>query len=153
MTDYQKIIAISKPASEVYKAITEHIAGWWSNDLAGAAAHAGDSFDIAFGTTRKTFEIIEATPNKLVVWKCVKAFINMASLSNKSEWEGTTIFWDIAPAEQGATLTFLHKGLNQSFECYNVCENGWNIFLASLQAYIETGKGKPHIKAVAAKVA
>jgi len=60
---------------------------------------------------------------------------------------GTTLIWTLSPAGQGTTLTFLHKGLNQSFQCYNVCESGWDHFLASLQLYLETGKGTPHLKA------
>jgi len=151
MKDYQKNITVSKPVSEVYAAITEHIADWWSNDLRGAAAHAGDSFNIAFNQTRKTFEIAGVIPNKQVVWKCVKAYIDMASLENKSEWVGTTLTWSLNQTEQGTTLTFLHEGLNQSFQCYNVCEAGWDYFLASLQAYLKTGKGTPHLKAVEEK--
>lgn len=147
MTDYQKSITVNKPASEVYAAITQHIADWWSNDLSGAAAHVGDSFNIAFGKTRKTFQIVEAVPNERVVWKCVKAHINMESLKNKAEWEGTLLYWTIAASGENTTLTLLHKGLNQSFECYEICEAGWNMFLTSLQLFLETGKGKPHLKA------
>ena len=146
MKDYQKSFTVNEPVSEVYTAITRHIADWWSNDLSGAAAQAGDSFNIAFNNTRKTFQIAEAIPNERVVWKCIKAHIDMASLSNKSEWVGTTLIWTFAAEGQGTTLNFLHEGLNQSFECYDVCESGWDYFLTSLQLYLETGKGTPHLK-------
>jgi len=146
MKDYQKSFTVNKPVGEVYAAITEHIADWWSNDLSGAAVRTGNSFNIAFNQTRKTFEIAEAIPDKQVVWKCTKAYIDMASLENKSEWVGTTMVWAIEPAEKGTTIAFLHEGLNQSFQCYNVCEAGWDYFLASFQAYLETGKGTPHLK-------
>jgi len=148
MTDYQKTLTINKPVSEVYNAITKHIADWWSNDLSGAAANVGDSFTIAFGKTQKRFNIIEAIPDEKVVWQCEKAYINMAALTNKSEWIGTKLYWALTPNGNATTLHFLHEGLNQSFECYDVCENGWNFFLASLQLYIETGTGKPNIKKV-----
>jgi hypothetical protein len=147
MKDYQKSINVNRPASEVYVAITEHIADWWSNDLAGAATHASDSFNIAFNNTRKTFKIAEAVPNKRVVWECVKAHIDVASLSNKAEWVGTQLIWTISAGDRSTTLSFLHEGLNQNFECYNVCEAGWDYFLASLQAYLETGKGTPFLEA------
>jgi hypothetical protein len=147
MNDYKKSIAVNKPVSEVYAAITEHISDWWSNDLTGAAVRAGDSFTIAFGKTQKTFNIVEAIPNKQVVWKCVKAYIDMASLENKAEWVGTKLVWTVSAAGQNTTLTFLHEGLNKNFECYNVCEAGWDQFLASLEAYLITGKGKPFLKA------
>ena len=143
MTDYTKSFTVSKPASEVYAAITEHIADWWTNDLSGAAAHAGDSFNIAFDETRKTMQIVEAIQDKKVVWKCNKAYIDMATLKNKAEWEGTTMIWTLAEVENGTTLSLLHEGLNQSFECYQVCEEGWDMFLNSLEVYLTTGKGKP----------
>jgi len=146
--DYQKSITVNKPIGEVYAAITGHISDWWSNDLTGAAVRAGDSFAIAFGETRKTFEIMEAIPDKRVVWKCVKAYIDMSSLKNKAEWVGTRMIWTLSATDQGVTLAFLHEGLNQSFECYSVCEAGWDMFLASLQAYLTTGKGTPFLKAV-----
>jgi uncharacterized protein YndB with AHSA1/START domain len=147
MKDYQKSITLNKPSSEVYAAITEHIANWWSNDLSGAAVHVGDSFNIAFNNTRKTFSIEEAIPNKRVAWKCVKAYIDSAKLENKSEWVGTKLIWTIESADEVTTLTLLHVGLNQSFQCYGICESGWDYFLTSLQAYLETGKGTPHLKA------
>ena len=59
MNDYKKSFTVNRPIDEVYAAITENIADWWSNDLSGAAAHAGDSFNIAFGKTKKTFNIIK----------------------------------------------------------------------------------------------
>ena len=146
MNDYQKSITVNKPAGEVYAAITEHISDWWTNDLTGAAAHAGDSFNIAFGGTKKTFAIEEAVPNERVVWKCVKAYIDMPSLKNKAEWEGTRLIWTVNAAKRGTSLTFLHEGFNQSFECYSVCEAGWEQFLASLHAYLATGTGMPFLK-------
>ena len=151
MKDYQKNIIVNKPVGEVYAAITEHISDWWSNDLTGAAAHAGDSFTIAFDKTRKTFNILEALPNEQIVWKCVQAHIDMPSLKNKAEWVGTKLIWTFSRADRGTSLTFLHEGLNKSFECYKVCEAGWDMFLASLEAYLKTGRGRPHLKSAVNK--
>ena len=135
MKDYQKIITINKPASEVYAAITEHIADWWSDDLTGSATTAGDSFTISFGKTQKTMDIIEAIHDKQIKCKCVKAHIYMPSLKNKDEWIGTKLIWTIKADDQNTILTFLHEGLNPGFECYEVCEDGWDTFLGSLNAY------------------
>ena len=151
MKDYQKSITVSKSPAEVYAALTQHIPDWWSNDFLGASAKKGDQYNIAFGGTKKTFGIIEAIPGRQVAWKCLKAHIDMAALKNKSEWVGTKLTWTLNAAKEGTTLTFLHEGLNQSFECYNVCESGWDYFIASLQAYLETGKGTPYLKKENAK--
>jgi len=146
MNNYQKSITVTKPADEVYAAITRHIADWWSDDLTGETAHAGDQYDIAFGKTKKTFSIIEAVPNSRVVWQCDKAYIDMASLTNKAEWVGTKLIWTISADSQATTLNFSHEGLNQSFECYNVCEAGWDYFIDSLYAFLTTGSGTPYHK-------
>jgi hypothetical protein len=147
--DYQKSITFSNPADEVYSAITEHIQDWWSDDFSGTAAQKGDQYTIAFGATQKTFEIAEAVPNQQVIWLCLKAYIDMNELKKKDEWVGTRLIWTIAGDDRGTTLTFLHEGLNQNFECYNVCEAGWDYFIASLQAYLTTGSGTPYLKQVA----
>jgi hypothetical protein len=57
------------------------------------------------------------------------------------------LFWTLSTADQNTTVTFLHEGLNQNFECYTLCEAGWDQFLGSLQAYLETGEGTPFLKA------
>ena len=146
MNDYQKSITVSNPAGEVYSAVTEHIPGWWSDDFSGAAAKVGDQFNIAFGETRKTFEIIEAVPNQRVVWLCLKAYIDMDALTKKDEWVGTKLTWTITGNKQGTTLTMLHEGLNKSFECYDICERGWDYFMESMEAFLTTGTGTPYRK-------
>ena len=146
MTDYQKSITVNKPATEVYAAITQQIADWWSDDLTGTTAVAGDEYEIAFGKTRKTFRIMEAVPRERVVWQCIKAYIDMTSLKNKAEWVGTKMIWTISANGQDTTLNFLHEGLNESFECYEICEAGWDYFIGSLYAFLTTGKGTPYGK-------
>jgi uncharacterized protein YndB with AHSA1/START domain len=147
MKDYQKAIIVNKPVEEVYMAITAHISEWWSNDLQGAATNVGDSFDIAFGDTRKTFRIAEMIPDKRIVWTCEKAYIDSPALKNKSEWVGTTLIWTLSADDRDrTTLGFLHAGLNKIFECYHICEDGWDYFLSSLESYLKTGKGRPYLK-------
>ena len=148
MSDYQKSMTVTKTAGEVYDALTNHIADWWSKDLIGNSKRPGDSFNIAFGNTRKTFDIVEAIPNERVEWECVKAYIDMVSLQNKAEWVGTRLIWTLSSAENTTTLFFLHEGLNESFQCYQICEAGWDQFLASLYAYLSTGTGSPFLKTV-----
>ncbi|CAG4994626.1 hypothetical protein DYBT9275_01432 [Dyadobacter sp. CECT 9275] len=146
MNDYQKHMETDQSAAVVYAALTEHIQHWWSTDLTGAAAQAGDSFTIGFGETRKTFKILEATPCTRVVWTCTKAYIDLNSLQNKGEWVGTRLVWTLDDRGENTTLTFLHEGLSPDLECYTVCEDGWNTFLASLGDYLATGKGAPFLK-------
>ncbi|RWY53914.1 SRPBCC family protein [Mucilaginibacter gilvus] len=146
MNDYKKSISVNNSADEVYKALTEHIQDWWSDDFSGAAAQNGDQYNIAFGETKKTFEIADAIPGQQVVWVCLKAYIDMDTLKKKDEWVGTRIIWTIASEATGTTLTMLHEGLNQTIECYDVCEPGWNYFIQSLYTFLATGTGTPYLK-------
>jgi hypothetical protein len=147
MNDYQKIMSVDKPIGEVYSALTEHISDWWSDDLTGLTAKEGDSFIISFDGTRKTMDITKAIPPARIEWKCVKAYIDLPSLENKSEWEGTRIIWSLVGTGPSKTeLIFLHEGLNRHMECYDICENGWDTFLESLQLFLATGKGQPFLK-------
>src|SRR6185436_5638255 len=99
---------------------------WWSNDLTGTAVQTGDSFTIAFGKTQKTFNIIEATPAKQIIWECVKAYIANPTLNNKSEWVGTKMYWTLSGSGEGTIINFRHEGLTPAFECYDLCEAGWD---------------------------
>src|SRR6478735_6854316 len=149
MTDYHKTITVNEPVEIVYGALTEHIADWWTTDVSGTSTHIGDVFKIAFGETRKTMEVTEASPNERIVWKCVKAYIDVPSLKNKAEWEGTRMIWTLTATHFGTNLNFLHEGLNPGVECYGVCEEGWDFFLASLKAFLATGTGSPYMKTTA----
>ncbi len=146
MKDYQKSITISNSPQEIYAALTEHIQDWWSDDYSGAAAKKGDQYQIAFGATRKTFEITRADPDQQVAWLCLEAFIDLETLNRKDEWVGTRMIWTIIGGQDNTTLTFLHEGLNQGFECYQVCAAGWDYFMGSLHAFLTTGKGTPFLK-------
>ncbi|OOQ60886.1 SRPBCC family protein [Mucilaginibacter pedocola] len=149
MKDYEKSITVSNSSEEVYAAITQHIPDWWGDDFEGASAEVGDTYNIAFGNTKKTFEIIEAVPNKKVTWLCLKAYIDMDGLETKDEWVGTRIIWMISSNAESTQLTMLHQGLNKSVECYNICEPAWDYFMASIEAYLTIGTGTPYKKKVA----
>ena len=142
--DYQQILTVAQPPAVVYGALTAHIADWWSRDFKGDAALPGSSFDIAFGQTRKTFRITEAIPGQSIVWECLQAHIAHPALSDKAEWVGTKISWCLSAEETGTVIRFRHEGLQPRLECYEICEAGWDHFLGSLKAYIDTGKGVPY---------
>lgn len=146
MSDYKKTIEVAKPIEEVYKAITIGIPDWWTNDFSGLASAIGDTFIVSFNKTTKTFEIADSVVNDHIIWLCTKAYIDMKTLSKKDEWEGTKLFWSLTPTNSGTKISFIHEGLTPAFECYNVCEDGWNYFLKSLEAYLNTEKGTPHLK-------
>jgi hypothetical protein len=52
--------------------------------------------------------------------------------------------FDIASrGAEGCELSFRHMGLMPSFDGYEMCEDGWEHFLASLVGYVDRGEGTP----------
>ena len=143
--DFTAEITSATDSQKAYAALTAEVSKWWTRDLQGSTMQAGDIFTIRFGNTVKTLEVAVIEPEKMVTWKVTKAHIDMASLNNKSEWEGTTIHWEITPEGDQTKIRLTHKGLTKNFECYTVCEKGWNFYMESLLAFLDTGKGQPHI--------
>lgn len=80
-----------------------------------------------------------------VRWHCTGTHIAAAKIAVKDEWVGTDLIFRLAPDavdNEGRTrLDFEHIGLVPAFECYDLCSNGWQYFLGSLQQLVETGRG------------
>jgi len=51
--------------------------------------------------------------------------------------------FDIAPSPEGTELRFRHAGLTPRLECWDACVTAWNSFMASIEAFAETGTGTP----------
>ncbi len=143
--DFTAEIITATGTTQAFDALTGSVSEWWTRDLQGSAMHVGDNFTIRFGNTVKTLEVAAIEPEKSVTWNVKKAHIDMASLQNKSEWEGTAIHWEIFTEDEKTKIRLTHKGLTRDFECFTVCEKGWNFYMGSLLAYLDRGKGQPHI--------
>ena len=82
--------------------------------------------------------------NREVRWFVTHAYVAVDSLAHKDEWAGTEIVFRLTPTIDGKTrLDFEHIGLVPALECYDLCNRGWNHFLASLRQLVETGRGTP----------
>jgi hypothetical protein len=64
--------------------------------------------------------------------------------TNLEDWTGTQLIFEIGP-QSGATteLRFRHAGLTPKLACFDDCKRGWDYFMASLQSYVERGRGTP----------
>lgn len=143
--NYDHTITVKTTPEAAFLAITTHISDWWTIDFTGAAAALGDQFTVRFNHTYKVMRIVDLVPGKQVTWRCEEAHLDIETLHNKSEWNGTLIHWYVQH-EAGITgIRLLHEGLTQQFECYDVCVQGWNHFLASLQQFLNTKQGAPFV--------
>lgn len=81
-----------------------------------------------------------------MVWQVTDSYKHF--LQNKKEWIGTKIHFDIANENNtGSKLTFIHVGLSNPLECYEICRDAWNGYLqGSLKSLVTTGKGSPDKK-------
>jgi hypothetical protein len=74
--------------------------------------------------------------------------------TRKDEWVGTQIVFRLSASEAGQTrLDFEHIGLVPSFECHEICVDGWRHFLESLRLFAQTGRGTPFETECAASAA
>lgn len=149
MSHYQQTLVINAEPSAVYAAIAtpEGLRAWWTPDCT-ADTHVGGKAHFHFGNTHKEMAIEQLDPNRGVRWFCTRALIAVDALARKDEWAGTEIVFRLTPTIDGKTrLDFEHVGLVPALECYDLCRNGWNYFLASLQQLVETGRGAPWVPA------
>lgn len=141
---YSAEIPVSTRPESVYRAITMELDQWWT-ESSDRAKHAGDPLTVRFeGDTSWRMTVIEALPNRSLVWKVIEANHDLEDLTRKDEWKGTTIRWKIMESTAGSTVSLVHEGLVPALECYETCEAGWDYFLGSLKNYLETGTGSPY---------
>lgn len=146
MKHYRQSLQIQAHPSVVYAALTTAtgLRGWWTQDC-DVAASLGGTHRFRFGPHHKDLRVEQLEPERLVRWHCTGACIDLPQLSRKDEWVGTDIVFRLEALNDGRTrLDFEHQGLVPTFECYELCDQGWRHFLASLQHYAETGQGTPH---------
>jgi uncharacterized protein YndB with AHSA1/START domain len=135
---FQSTSSISASPQAVLDALRspEAVADWWGP--AAGSADVGGVLEVSFldGRQRIVMEVKPAPPGR-VIWAVREAPLT-------PEWVGTTIYFDVAEAGDGAMLYFRHEGLTPELECFDMCHEGWTHYLASLVSYVETGQGSPH---------
>jgi uncharacterized protein YndB with AHSA1/START domain len=133
-------VGIKAPLNEVYRALAtrEGVAGWWTTDTQGAG-HAGGVLKTTFTADGKVLggfdlKVLELDPGKRVVWQVAEG---------PAEWVGTKIIFDLKQEDEFAIVLFKHEGWSEPVEFMSHCSTKWAVFLMSLKAYVETGKGNP----------
>lgn len=147
MKHYQRQILLAATPAAVYQALStpEGLRNWWTQTCDIATAVGGQS-TFRFGEHYKVMQVKSLVPGREVRWHCVEALINVDAFTRKDEWVGTDIVFKLTPQSGGKTLLdFEHVGLTPDFECFGVCERGWDLYLGSLQSLVETGQGTPHL--------
>lgn len=143
--DFSTSFLVTQSPDEVYHAVN-NVRGWWSERLDGETDKLNDVFFYQrWDLHRCTMKVIEVIPGKKVVWLCLDNYFSFTK--DLHEWIGTTLEFTISEKEGQTELRFTHHGLNEEYECYNVCFDAWTGYInGSLKDLITTGKGQPNAK-------
>jgi hypothetical protein len=141
-TDYTVSFTVDQSPDEVFAAIN-NVRGWWSGEIEGSTDRLGAVFTYRYKDLHySTHRITEFVPGRKVVWHVPEARINF--VTDKSEWEGTDVVFEIERKGNQTELRFTHVGLIPTIECYGKCSGAWGFFINdSLRSLITTGRGDP----------
>jgi uncharacterized protein YndB with AHSA1/START domain len=128
---------IKAPVSKVRAALTaqEGLRAWWTPDCEVKGEQATFRFAQDGGVMELQFRVDEAAADR-VAWTCTHQ-------KNNPDWQGTQVAFQLSPTHDGTRLDFAHSGWKEKSRVYEMCVGGWDHFLDSLEAYLESGKGQP----------
>lgn len=137
MPDILHRVGITSSQSEVYAALAtiNGLSRWWTNDTRGDSKVGGE---IHFQFSDRGFfrmKVLALEPLSRVLWEVV---------DGPAEWIGTKISFDLKQDEEFTIVLFKHEGWKEPVEFMHHCSTKWAVFLMSLKALCETGKGAPH---------
>jgi hypothetical protein len=138
--DFTSSISANISADEAIKKIS-NVPGWWGITFSGNSEKQNDQFIVKMGgDSFFDFTVTELIPGKRVVWLVTDC--NMPWYTDKKEWAGNKLVFDLVEDAGVTTLTFTHEGLTPNVECYKDCEPGWTHWIkTSLFSYFTTGEG------------
>jgi hypothetical protein len=144
-TDFTTAILVDQLPKKTFDAIN-NVRGWWSEEIEGATERLNDEFDYQYEDVHRCkIKLIEVVPEKKVVWSVLENYFKFTK--DTTEWQGTTISFDISRKDNKTEVRMTHHGLNAAYECFDICSNAWTTYIQkSLKDLITTGKGKPNGK-------
>ena len=143
--DFTTTISVDQTPEEVFNAINNP-RGWWSEEIEGDTEKLNAEFYYHYQDMHTCrIKLIESIPNEKVVWLVKDNFFKFTS--DKSEWIGTKIIFEIAKKGNRTQMRFTHLGLVPEYECFEICENAWSEYIGqSLRDLITKGEGQPNPK-------
>jgi len=126
----------SSSPNDVYAALTtlDGLSGWWTTNTLGDCKPGGTIVFRFGGNGGFDMKVLESHPARRVLWQVV---------DGPEEWIGTTIGFDLRQEGDWTIVLFKHEGWKQPVEFMHHCSTKWGVFLLSLKALLETGKGAP----------
>ncbi len=118
---------------DAYRALTtlEGLRGWWTTHTQGDC-RIGGVLQFRFEAGGFDMKVLELHPAERVLWQVV---------DGPEEWIGTKVSWELRLDGGYTIVIFKHQGWKEPVEFMHHCSTKWGIFLMSLKALLETGKG------------
>ena len=134
MVDILHRVGIEASPARVYEAIATPagVAAWWSTETVGDS----NSLTVRFGAAAGfDIAVTGLEPGRRVEWSVV---------GGPDEWVDTRIRFDLEAEGEWTIVRFIHSGWRQPTDYMHECSTQWAVFLLSLKALLETGKGQPY---------
>jgi uncharacterized protein YndB with AHSA1/START domain len=134
-------VGIKSSLDEVYVALAtrEGAAAWWTSNAQGEGKVGGVlKFRFSAGGAEIggfDMKVLDLQPAKRVLWQVVEG---------PTEWIGTKISFDLKQSGAHTIVLFKHEGWKEPVEFMHHCSTKWAIYLMSLKALLEIGKGTPN---------
>jgi len=139
--NFTATIAVAKSPQDVFSHVTKDVAKWWGGkDLEGSSKKLNDEFIVHHpGAHYSKQKLIEVIPDKKIVWLVTESKLNWLQ-NDMEEWTNTKMIFEIIAKGDNTALYFTHEGLIPEKECYEKCEQGWNMVIKDwLFNFITTG--------------
>lgn len=145
MLNYTTTILVKQTPGEAFNAI-KNFKAWWSEEIEGETDKLNDAFFYHYKDVHLCkLKLIENIPDKRIVYYIYDNHFSF--IEDKTEWINTELIFEISIEREYTKVQFTHEGLNDTHECYDVCNDSWNNYIQkSLYNLITTGKGNPNPK-------
>ena len=140
MLDILHRVGIKASSQQVYEALAtrDGLADWWTTNTQGDSK-LGGVIKFRFSAEGRDIggfdmKVLELRPAERVAWQVIEG---------PPEWIGTKVTFELKQDGDFAIVLFKHEGWKEPVEFMNHCSTKWAIYLMSLKALVETGKGAP----------
>jgi uncharacterized protein YndB with AHSA1/START domain len=139
--DYEKTLRIKAAPDALFDALTtiEGLSAWWSKAM-GSGETGGQLKFFMSAPEPVAMRVVAAVRPVSVQW-------TVTACDFLPDWVGTRPTFTITAIDgiggETSELHFRHRGLTGELDCIEMCSQGWDHFLPSLRAYVETGHGSP----------
>lgn len=142
MASYVASVLVQADRQATFEAVAsaDGVRKWWTPLVAGDDAEGGE-MRLAFAGLDEqiVLQVDRLNVPFGVDWTCV-------AHTDLPEWAGTRMHFEFIAVDDKTTLiTFAHFGLHPGLQCFDHCKVGWDHFLKSLVALLETGAGYPYV--------